>query len=192
MADKTNACMAQLMGNAYQQGTTLTYDQILRREMKSEGLKTYPEAIIQCHEILVQKIRDSSEAKVEIVHGEAVKLWMEKRPSYNYDVLSLWSSFKGINITLESETNFQNAQPEHRYRRILVFVRHPNRLFYRSASASIHQDLLIEVAAKIAQVDFVERYYTEENWRKLVPVDLKNRAVREQYGMFVSCWVERH
>ena len=34
-------------------------------------LKTYPEAIIQCHEKLVQKIRDSFEAKVEIVHSEA-------------------------------------------------------------------------------------------------------------------------
>ena len=32
----------------------------------------------------------------------------------------------------------------------------------------MHQDLLIEVAAKIAQVDFVERYYTEEKWRRLV------------------------
>ena len=121
--------MAQLMGNAYQQGTTLIYDQFLRREMKSEGLKSYLEAVIQCHEKLAQKIRDSSEAKVKIIHGEAVKSWMEERPSYNYDILPWWGSFKGVNNALECETDFQNAQPAHRYRRILTFVRHPNRLF---------------------------------------------------------------
>lgn len=60
--------MALLMGNAYQEGT-LTYDQILRREKKLEALEKYPEAILQCHETFLRKIRESSEAKVEMIHG---------------------------------------------------------------------------------------------------------------------------
>lgn len=73
--------MAMLMGNAYQEGT-LTYDQILRREKKSEALEKYSEAVVQCHETFVRKIRESSEAKVEIIHGEPVKSWMSKGLSY--------------------------------------------------------------------------------------------------------------
>ena len=49
------------------------YDQILRRDEKSEGLQKYPEEVIQCHEAFVQSVRESSEAKVVIFHGVLVK-----------------------------------------------------------------------------------------------------------------------
>lgn len=111
---------------------------------------------------------------------------MSKRASYKYDVFLLWGGFESDNIALEYESDFENAQPGHLYRRILVFVLHPNRLFYRRAPESINQDQLIKVAANIAQVHFVEGYYTEEIWRKLVPVDFKNRAIREHYGKYYA------
>lgn len=184
VADLTNPCIAQLSGNVYQEGT-LIYDQILRREEKSEASENYPEAVVRCHETFVRKIRESSEAKVEVIHGKAVKDWMNGRPSYRYDMLSLWAEYDGVDIALEHELNFENAQPGHRYRRILVFVRHPNRLFYRDDLESINQDQLMEVAAKIAQVKFVERYYVDQKWRPYVTTDIKNRAIREQYGKYL-------
>ena len=38
VADETNPCIAMIMGNAFQKNQTLIYDQILRRDEKSEDL----------------------------------------------------------------------------------------------------------------------------------------------------------
>ena len=184
VADDTNACIAMVMGNAYQKQHTLIYDQILRREKKSEALEHYPGDVIHCHETFIQKIRESSEAKVEVIHSVRVQKWMNKRPSYSYDMLPLSGDFEGASIALEHESNFKKADAGHRYRRILVFVYHPNRLFYRNEHESVEQDRLITVAAKIAQVEFVERYYKNEIWKELVPVDFRNPVMREQYSMY--------
>ena len=78
-----------IMGNVFQQNQTLIYDQVLRREWNSEGLQRYPEDIIQRHETFVQSVRESSEAKIEIVHGALVRERIFQQQSFNFDVLPL-------------------------------------------------------------------------------------------------------
>ena len=80
--------------------------------------------------------------------------------------------------------NLKNADAGHQYRRILGFVNHPNRFFYGNEQESIRQDQLFTIAAKIAQVGFVERYHQDKKWREVVPVDFRNRVTREKYSMF--------
>jgi hypothetical protein len=71
--DETNPCMAIIMGNAFKKGSSLIYDHLLRRDEKSEGLKMYPEDVVRCHEAFIQKVRESMEAKVEVVYSTPVK-----------------------------------------------------------------------------------------------------------------------
>ena len=72
-ADETNPCMAIMMGNAFEKDKSLIYDHLFRRDEKSEGLQNYPEDVKLCHETYIQKVRESMEAKVEVVYGTPVK-----------------------------------------------------------------------------------------------------------------------
>lgn len=63
------------------------------------------------------------------------------------------------------EANYANAQSEHKYRSFLLFVRHPQRFLYnQNYGESRLQDLQMEVAAKIAEVPFVEKNF-KDKWR---------------------------
>lgn len=179
VADETNPCIAMIMGNAFQKGHTLIYDHILRRDENSEGLQKYPEDVIQCHEAFVQTVRESSEAKVEIVHGAKVRERIFRCPSFDFEVLPLWGKYKGVSIVLDHESNYRNAEPGHKYRRIIVFAVHPQRFFFTNPEESVMQDRLIAVAAKIAKTDFVEGYYTDQKWRKVVPPNFRDQVKRK-------------
>ena len=120
------------MGDAFQKGHTLIYDQIPRRDERSEELRGYPGEVIQCHEAFVQSVSESSEAKVEIVHGVLVKERMSQLQSFVFDVLPRWEEYKGVSIDLDCESNYRNAEKGHYYRRMIVFVVHPQRIFYAS------------------------------------------------------------
>ena len=85
-----------IMGNAFQKEHTLIYDQILRRDEKSEGLQKYPKEVIQCHEAFIQSVRESSEAKVEIVHDALVRERVIRQQPFNSDILPLWGEYKGV------------------------------------------------------------------------------------------------
>ena len=61
------------MGNAFEKDKSLISDHLLRRSEKSEGLQNYPKDVKRCHEAYLQKVRESMEAKVEVVYGRPVK-----------------------------------------------------------------------------------------------------------------------
>lgn len=72
-ADKTNPYIARIMGNAFKKNHSLLYDHLLRRDEKSKGLQKYPKDVVKCHEAFIQTVRESIEAKVEVVYGAAVR-----------------------------------------------------------------------------------------------------------------------
>ncbi len=158
---------------------TLIYDHILRRDENSEGLQKYPEDVIQCHEAFVQTVRESSKAKVEIVPDAKVRERIFQCPSFDFEVLPLWGEYKGVSIVLNHESNYRNAEPGHKYRRIIVFAVHPQRFFFTNPEESVMQDRLITVAAKIAKTDFVEGYYIDKKWRKVVPPNFRDQVKRK-------------
>ncbi len=64
-----------------------------------------------------------------------------------------------------------------------MFAVHPQRIFYSSPEELIAQDRLISVAAKIAKIKFIEGYYSNRTWRKVVPVNFANPVKREHFGI---------
>lgn len=61
-------------------------------------------------------------AKVEVVYGAQVRQRMLNKQGYEFDLLHLWGKYKDVCIFLDRESNYSNVQPDHRYRRIIVFV----------------------------------------------------------------------
>jgi hypothetical protein len=70
-ADPTNGCIAMLIGNLYAP-RTLVFDHLHRRSEDSEGLKTLPGPVLDCHEDHTRDISESMSAKVELLHGRKV------------------------------------------------------------------------------------------------------------------------
>ncbi|PMD48011.1 hypothetical protein L207DRAFT_505117 [Hyaloscypha variabilis F] len=182
-ADETNPCIAMIMGNAFEKNHSLLYDHLLRRDEKSEGLQNYPEDVVKCHEAFIQTVRESMEAKVEVVYGAAVRERMLQKQGYKFDLFPLWGDYDDIYITLDRESNYSNAQQGHRYRRIIVFVAHPQRFFYPKPEECARQDKLLAVAAKIAGVNFIERYYNNQKWRTIVPFNFSSVVKNKFYGI---------
>jgi hypothetical protein len=182
-ADETNPCIAMIMGNAFEKDHSLLYDHLLRRDEKSEGLQKYPDDVVKCHEAFIQTARESMEAKVEVVYGAAVRDRMLQRQGYKFDLLPLWGECDDIYIILDRESNYSNAQQGHRYRRIIVFVAHPQRFFYPKPGECARQDKLLAVAAKIAGVNFIERYYNDQKWRTIVPSNFSSLVKKNFYGI---------
>jgi len=94
-ADKSNGCIAMVMGNAYRENETLIYDHLHRRSKKSEGLENYPENVVECHEQFTQKIMESSHAKVEVVYGRQVQARV-LHSGLKTTAIPLWGSFANI------------------------------------------------------------------------------------------------
>jgi len=181
-ADETNPCIASIMGNAFEKDKSLIYDHLLRRHEKSEGLKDYPEDVTRCHEAYIQKVRESMEAKVEVVYGTPVKERMLQEQAFKVDVLPLWGEYEGICIFLDCESNYSNAQQGHQHRRIIVFVAHPQRFLYPREGECARQDKLLAVAAKISRTGFIERYYEDRKWRMIVPVNFPTIVRKNLFG----------
>jgi hypothetical protein len=108
------------MGNAFEKDKSLIYDHLLRRDEKSEGLQNYPEDVKLCHEIYLQKVRESMEAKVEVIYGTPVKNRMLREQAFKFDSLRLWGEYDDICIFLDRESNYSNAQQGQQYRRVTV------------------------------------------------------------------------
>ena len=89
VADETNPCIAMIMGNAFEKGHTLIYDQILRRDQDSDGVEKYPKDVVQCHENFIQDIREPSEAKVEVICGKIVRKRLMRDDRFKFDILPL-------------------------------------------------------------------------------------------------------
>jgi hypothetical protein len=181
-ADETNPCIAIIMGNAFEKDKSLIYDHLLRRDEKSEGLQNYPEDVKLCHEVYLQKVRESMEAKVEVVYGAAVKERMLQKQAFEFDLLPLWGEYGDTYIILDHESNYSNPQQGYQYRRIIVFVSHPQRFFFARGGECARQDKLLAVAAKISRVGFIERYYEDQKWRMIVPPNFQNMVKKKLFG----------
>jgi hypothetical protein len=62
----------------------------------------------------------------------------------------------------------------------------PQRFFFTNPEESVMQDRLIAVAAKIAKTDFVEGYYTDQKWRKVVPPNFRDQVKRKYFDIEIS------
>lgn len=170
-ADQSNGCIAMVMGNGFQEGETLLFDHLHRRSVKSEGLDQYPQAVINAHEEFTYQIMASSAAKVEVVYGRTV----QKRilQTMKCCILPLWDRFSGVLLVLLYESNFNNAEEEFMFRKIIFFATHPQHMFYQQQGSpvAVRQDLTFEAASCVAdlKVELDLEYYQLKRWRSKVP-----------------------
>ena len=161
-----------IMENAYRENETLIYDHLHRRSKKSEGLENYPENVVECHEQFIQKIMESSHARIEAVYGRQVQVRvLHSGPKIT--AIPLWGSFANIVLYFVHEDNFGNKQPGHCFRIVLLFATHPQRMFYEreGGEIAVRQDRILEAAVRIADatITFQADYYQAKRWREYVP-----------------------
>jgi len=159
--------MMMVMGTAYD-SDTLLYDQIHRRDAKSEGDENYPSEVRNIHRAWTRQIWESPEAKVEVVYGLKATKAIIAYPSIKSTPVALWGEFSGVIIHLIHEESFRNAQAEFKFRKVIIHARHPQHLFYAHGKDQvlIHQDKVLAVAAAIAGVHHVPNYYTDRLFQR--------------------------
>ncbi|KIW25609.1 uncharacterized protein PV07_08775 [Cladophialophora immunda] len=169
-ADPTNGCIAMVMGNLYT-SETLVFDHLHRRSESSEGLRTLPEPVLNCHETYTRDICESMLAKVEFLHGRKVHNRILKMPgnANKFTALPLWGPFDGVTLFLAHESNYRNADLGHKFRRICLFVLHPQVFFYERKGSGIGelQDRIHIAAARMTDMPVREFYFREKQWKKL-------------------------
>lgn len=153
-----------IMGNAFEKGKTLLFDHLHRRSRESKGLREYPAAVLKIHEDFTLRIMGSSAAKVEIAYGRPVQNRVLE--TMTCDILPLWDRFEGIFLVLIHERNFHNADSRFKFRKVLLCIAHPQRMFYepKESKISIRQDLTMEVASLITGVKIYSKYYRLKQW----------------------------
>jgi hypothetical protein len=79
-ADETNACIWLVMRNGFKKDRTLIFDHLARREKSEEvdGIRNYPQEILEYHEVYVDELRNNMSAPVEMVWGAPVRERMKK------------------------------------------------------------------------------------------------------------------
>lgn len=170
-ADPSNGCIAMVMGNLFDGDKSLIFDQIHRRERESRGLEEFPEPVVNCHNDFTKAVMESSEAKVEIIWGKVVRDSLNEK--FKITHIPLWGEAEGISIGLLHEENFKNQEFGHKYRRILIFVMHPQRIYYEPGNSEVaaKQDKSCLLASKIAggNLPFDEEYFRRKKWRRKCP-----------------------
>ena len=158
---------------------------IHRRDAKSEGYENYPLEVRKIHKEWTRQIWESSEAKVEVVYGRKASKAIITDPNIKSTPIALWGEFSGVIIHLIHEESFRNAQPRFKFRKVIIYVNHPQNLFWarEKAPVLIHQDKVLAVAAAIAGVYHVPNYYTDRLFlRKSPPIQERNlQAVMKKY-----------
>lgn len=171
-ADRSNECIAMVMGNVYRENKTLTYDHLHRRSKKSDGLERFPEKVVECHEHTTQKIVELSHVTVEVPYGRHIQARV-LQSGLQLTAIPLWDSFTNIVLYFVHEDNFENEQPGHQFRKIILFATHPQRTFYEPKDGEIafRQDRILEVAVQIidATINFQADYYQNKRWQECVP-----------------------
>jgi len=170
------------MGNAFQEGHTLIFDHIHRRDSKSEGLEVYPEEVIRCHEDFTQQICESMVAKVEVVYGDKIQKRILNNRKSEYTILPLWDWLEGVFLALAHESNYSNADPNHQFRRVLLFATHPQRLFFEPPGSQTprRQDNVISAAAQMVggHIPVVKDYFQKKIWRTQMPTIAQKAEIK--------------
>lgn len=159
-----------VMGNLYT-SETLVFDHLHRRSENSEGLETLPEPFLDCHEIFTRDICESMLAKVEFLHGRRVhnRILKTRGNANKFTALPLWGPFEGVSLFLAHESNYRNADLRYKFRRICLFVLHPQVFFYEQKGSGLGelQDRIHIAAARMTDMPVREFYFREKEWRKL-------------------------
>lgn len=104
-------------------------------------------------------------AKVELIRGDNIHL--RTFAEYKFTPLSLWGPFEGVILFLAHEEYFRNADARYKFRRICLFVAHPQHLMYESKESpqsSLH-DLIHKAASKMTGVSVKEFYFRQQHWK---------------------------
>jgi hypothetical protein len=159
-----------VMGTAYD-SDTLLYDQIHRRDAKSEGYENYPSEVRKIHKEWTRQIWESSEAKVEVVYGQKAAKATITDPNIKSTPVALWGEFSGVIIHLIHEESFRNSHAGFKFRKVIIHANHPQHLFWARGKdpVLIRQDKVLAVAAAIAGVHHVPNYYTDRLFRRKWP-----------------------
>ena len=123
------------------------------------------------HEECTRQLTASCAVKVEIIHGRiARRRNLQTMMCY---ILPLWDRFSGILLILVNESNFNNAEKAFIYRRVMLFAKHPQYVFYkqRGSSVAVRQDLTFEAVFYITnlRVSVDIEYYQSKRWYSKVP-----------------------
>jgi hypothetical protein len=62
-----------------------------------------------------------------------------------------------------------------------VFAIHSQRFFFSKQGECAIQDKLLAVAAKIAKVDVIKRYYKDQKWRMIVPHNFLSMVKKKHF-----------
>ena len=105
-------------------------------------------------------------------------------------ILPLWDRFDGIFLVFIHESNFDNASESYKYRRVILFATHPQRMFYewRKSPITVRQDQTFEVASLITdfQVEVDTEYYQLKKWYEKIstPTQRAHKRARELLSLF--------
>jgi len=177
-ADETNACIWLVMRNGFEKDKTLIFDHLARREKSEEvdGIRDYPQEILDYHETYVDELRSNMSAPVEVVWGAPVRERMKKvyREKKNpLAELRLWGTYNGLSLFLEWGYPISTTKRE--LIRLIVFVMHPQMFLHRwGVKHAAVQDLKLMAAGKLAKVEMIPDFFqsrqltTKSNFVKLV------------------------
>ena len=165
------------MGNAYGAEHTVMFDHLHRRSADSEGIETYSPKVLAVHEEFT-RIEESLHAKVAIVYGEKVQKRILNNQHRQFVALPLWDWLDGIVLIAESESGFDNQVQGEVFRRVLLFARHPQRLFYEKEGSSIliDQDRITKAAVLMSNesITYQENYYRQRRWPTRIPSKIRD------------------
>ncbi|PWY68381.1 hypothetical protein BO83DRAFT_450528 [Aspergillus eucalypticola CBS 122712] len=160
VADATNGCTALIMNHHYDPERHFMFDHFHRREDFCPFAK-YPDHIRAFHENHTEWIRNTLQAKIEIIYGSSVRKWAMKH--LDLTSLNLWGEYEGVWLHFE----WKPIVAGKKIARIIIFALHPQRfLSYQSRSQreAIEQDLRISVAHQLACLPFTDDYYATRLW----------------------------
>lgn len=171
-----------MMENTYTQNT-LVFDHVYhvhRRDVQSEGIENYLERLLSSHEGYTSNIAQSMEAKVEIIYGG--KLRERMLQTQKFEILPLWGDFEGVVLLLALESSYGNADPQYRFRRIMLAASHPQHMFYQSRGnfTALRQDKVMKAAGLMVcgAVPWVDRYFADKLWMSCVTSHLHLNNIR--------------
>lgn len=174
--DLSNASIQQIERAGFNPSNALFIDQIARRDNSDHVQEVYTEDLWQIHERFLREVWNHMQANVVICWGSAVRcrlLGTPERPGWlkNVEAVNLWGRYKGVKLFLELTPDLKSMK------RFIVFVKHPAFFFYIQSTLPCAikrreiygraQDLALEVAAKLGQIQIEAGFYKFSDRLKL-------------------------
>jgi hypothetical protein len=165
--DATNPCLNFIMQKRPPYQDAFWFDTFMRRETK-EGFKSYTWREYEANRPWVEWVYANMKAKVMLVFGKANRERFYNENHQNFHSLPLWGSWEGVELTIQ----YTNQHPR-AIRRLVLFITHPEFLFYDwSPEAARKMDLRVNAAAELAGLKmgrttfFRDRnaYYSNKFW----------------------------